>query len=63
MTTSDALDQLVLPDKDAAPFQQGGVFVFSSGGAALYAHASTHAGDHPDEDEVLAVLEGSRTTA
>ena len=39
-----------------APFQQGGVFVILPSGEVPYAYISQTAGDHPDEEEVLAAL-------
>jgi hypothetical protein len=35
------------------PWQQGGVFVVQPGGGVRMAYLSKHAGDHPDEQDVL----------
>jgi peroxiredoxin len=42
------------------PLQQGGVFVIAQGGRVLFEYASRHAGDHPDNRDVLRALVDSR---
>ena len=38
------------------PWQLGGAFVISQRGKVLYRHVSREAGDHPEPDDLLAVL-------
>lgn len=38
------------------PLQQGGVFVVKKGGGSVFEQRSKTAGDHPEVDDVLAVL-------
>lgn len=43
------------------PWQQGGVFVVHPGGVVRMAYVSAHAGDHPDEQDVLRAATGPHT--
>jgi peroxiredoxin len=45
------------------PLQQGGVFVIARGGRVLFEYASRRAGDHPDNRNVLRVLDDAHAEA